>query len=82
MARILPLLWLWPAAVVAPTQPLAWKLPYVVGVALKKQNNNNNNNHEMWKKDKTQSEGKAMVLVDFKLAVMSGNIVVRSHGPD
>ena len=29
-------LWLWPAAV-APIQPLAWELPYVIGAALKKE---------------------------------------------
>ena len=27
-------LWLWPAAL-APIQPLAWKLPYAIGAALK-----------------------------------------------
>ena len=34
-----PLLpWLWPRpAVAAPTQPLAWELPYTAGVALKRQ---------------------------------------------
>ena len=31
-----PLLWLWcRLAAVAPIQPLAWELPYAVGVALK-----------------------------------------------
>ena len=33
------LLWLWcKLAAVALTQPLAWELPYVTGVALKKKN--------------------------------------------
>ena len=44
------LLWLWhmPAAV-AMIQPLAWELPYAVGVALKRQNKQTNKN----KKQKT-----------------------------
>ena len=33
---VLPWLWLWPAAA-APIRPLAWKLPYAVVAALKKQ---------------------------------------------
>ena len=38
---ILPLLWLWlwrRPVTTAPTQPLAWELPYAVGMALKKAN--------------------------------------------
>ena len=38
------LLWLWcRLEAMAPIQPLAWELPYVLGVALRRQNNNNNN---------------------------------------
>ena len=35
------LLWLWcrPVAAAAPTQPLAWKLPYAMGAALNKTKN-------------------------------------------
>ena len=37
----LALLWLWSRpAVVAPIPPLAWELPYAVGVAIKNKNNN------------------------------------------
>ena len=37
----LVLLWLWcRLAAVAPVRPVAWELPYAVGVALKKNNNN------------------------------------------
>ena len=32
----LALLWLWHRLAMAPIQPLAWELPYVVGAALKK----------------------------------------------
>ena len=32
-------------AAIVPIRPLAWKLPYAAGAALKKSNNNNNNNN-------------------------------------
>ena len=38
----LVLLWLWPAAA-ATILPLAWELPYAVGVALKRQKKNQGN---------------------------------------
>ena len=38
MGKYQALLWLWcRPAVTAPIQPLAWELPYVAGVALKRQ---------------------------------------------
>ena len=38
------LLWLWwRLAAAAPIRPLAWELPYAVGVALKRKNKNKNN---------------------------------------
>ena len=41
-SSVLSLMWLWcrPAAI-APIQPLAWKLPYAAGAALKSKTNKN-----------------------------------------
>ena len=52
-----PWLWLWSAAT-APSRPLAWELPYVEGVALKKKENE--------KKEETKMEG----LKDKKIEVV------------
>ncbi len=52
----LTLLWLWyRLAAVAPIQPLAWELPYAIGVALKRQNKNffSQPNLTTYKKDHT-----------------------------
>ena len=57
----LALLWLWgrPAAV-APIQPLAWELPYAVGVAFKKDQKNKQNNNK--KTLEIKKEGKMCIL--------------------
>ena len=44
-------MWCRPAAI-APTRPLAWELPYAVGVALKRQNNKNNNKNKQYSMEK------------------------------